>query len=52
MLKLKLKYLEMKILIILLAADKLVGVPSKAEIVDIGVGKSFINRYKQKYNLA
>ena len=36
----------------ILSADKLVGVPSKAEIVDIGVGKSFIERYKQKYNLA
>lgn len=36
----------------ILTADKLVGVPSKAEIVDIGVGISFVERYKQKYNLA
>ena len=36
----------------ILTTDKLVGIPSTAEIVDIGVGKSFINRYKQKYSLA
>lgn len=36
----------------ILTADKLVGVPPKAEIVDIGVGISFVERYKQKYNLA
>ena len=35
----------------ILTADKLVGVPSKAEIVDIGVGISSVERYKQKYNL-
>ena len=36
----------------ILSADKLVGVPSKAEIIDMGVGISFIERYKQKYSLA
>ena len=35
----------------IISADKLVGVPAKAEIVDIGIGKSFIKRYKQKYDL-
>ena len=36
----------------ILSSDKLVGVPSTAEIIDIGVGISFVQRYKQKYNLA
>ena len=36
----------------ILSSDKLVGVPSNAEIIDIGVGISFVERYKQKYNLA
>ena len=36
----------------ILSADKLVGVPTTAEIVDIGVGISFVGKYKQKYNLA
>ena len=35
----------------ILSAEKLVGVPSKAEILDIGVGESMIGRYKQKYDL-
>jgi len=35
-----------------LNAKKLPGVPEKAEILDLAVGSSFINRYKQKYNLA
>jgi hypothetical protein len=35
----------------ILSSDKLVGIPLKAEILDIGVGKSFINRFKQKYKL-
>ena len=33
-------------------AKKLPGVPEKAEIIDLAVGKSFISKYKQKYNLA
>jgi len=35
-----------------ISAKKLPGVPEKAEIVELGVGKSFISKYKQKYNLA
>ncbi len=35
-----------------ISAKKLPGVPEKAEILDLAVGKSFINKYKQKYNLA
>ena len=36
----------------ILSEDKLVGIPSTAEIIDIGVGISSVKRYKQKYNLA
>ena len=36
----------------ILSAKKLPGVPEKAEIIDLAVGKSFISKYKQKYNLA
>tara|TARA_R100000541_G_scaffold13046_3_gene21833 strand:+ start:1553 stop:1969 length:417 start_codon:yes stop_codon:yes gene_type:complete len=36
----------------IISAKKLPGVPEKAEIVELGVGKSFISKYKQKYNLA
>ena len=36
----------------ILTAKKLPGVPEKAEIVELGVGESFISKYKQKYNLA
>ena len=35
----------------ILTAKKLPGVPAKAEIIDLAVGKSFISKYKQKYNL-
>ena len=35
----------------ILSSDKLVGISSKAEILEIGVGNSFIKRYKQKYKL-
>ena len=34
-----------------ISAKKLPGVPEKAEILDLAVGKSFISKYKQKYNL-
>ena len=34
-----------------ISAKKLPGVPEKAVILDLAVGKSFINKYKQKYNL-
>ena len=50
--KTKIKVFKNENIDYILSADKLVGVPSKAEIVDIGVGISFIERYKQKYNLA
>jgi len=36
----------------ILTAKNLPGVPEKAEIIDLAVGKSFISKYKQKYNLA
>jgi len=29
----------------------LAGVPKNAEILDIGIGKSFIEKYKKKYDL-
>ena len=34
-----------------LTAKKLPGVPEIAEILEVGVGKSFIDKWKQKYNL-
>ena len=36
----------------IISAKKLPGVPEKAEIIDLAVGKSFISKYKQKYSLA
>jgi len=36
----------------IISAKKLPGVPEKAEIVELSVGKSFIDKYKQKYSLA
>ena len=36
----------------ILTAKKLPGVPEKAEILNIGVGSSFIEEYSKKYNLA
>ena len=35
-----------------LTAKNIPGIPEIAEWLEVGVGKSFINRYKQKYNLA
>ena len=35
-----------------LSAKKIPGVPDTAEWLEIGVGKSFVDKYKQKYNLA
>lgn len=35
-----------------LTTKKLPGVPEIAEILEVGVGKSFINQWKKKYNLA
>lgn len=35
----------------ILSADKLPGVPDKAVILEVGVGKNFIKSYQLKYNL-
>ena len=35
-----------------LSAKKIPGIPNIAEWLEVGVGKSFIDQYKQKYNLA
>ena len=35
-----------------LSAKKIPGIPNIAEWLEVGTGKSFINKYKQKYNLA
>ncbi len=35
----------------IISAKKLPGVPKIAEILELSVGRSFINEYKQKYNL-
>jgi len=35
----------------ILTAPKLPGVPDKAEILEVGVGESFIEKYQSKYNL-
>ena len=35
----------------IISAKKLPGVPDKAEILELGVGASFIEKYQSKYNL-
>lgn len=35
----------------ILSQDKLPGVPDNAEILEIGLGKIFIDKYKQKYKI-
>ena len=35
-----------------LGAKKIPGIPDIAEWLEVGVGASFVNKYKQKYNLA
>jgi len=35
----------------IITAKKLPGVPEKAEILELSVGRSFVEKYKQKYNL-
>ena len=35
----------------IITAKKLPGVPEKSVILELGVGNSFINEYKQKYKL-
>jgi len=34
-----------------LEEDKLPGVPKKAEVLDMGIGKNMVERFKLKYNL-
>jgi hypothetical protein len=34
-----------------ITAKKIPGIPEKAEWLELGVGKSFIDKYKKKYNL-
>ena len=34
-----------------LEEGKLPGVPKKAEVLELGLGKSFIKKYKQQYSL-
>jgi len=50
--KTKIKVFKNENIDYIVSADKLVGIPSTAEIVDIGVGISFVKRYKLEYNLA
>ena len=35
-----------------LSAKKLPGIPDIAEWLEVGIGKSFVSKYKQKYSLA
>ena len=35
----------------IITAEKLPGVPDKAEILELGVGKGFIEKWQSKYNL-
>tara|TARA_Y100001938_G_scaffold32817_1_gene44927 strand:+ start:3264 stop:3647 length:384 start_codon:yes stop_codon:yes gene_type:complete len=35
-----------------ISAKKLPGIPERAEWLEIGIGRSFIEQYKKKYNLA
>ena len=35
----------------IITQDKLPGVPVKAEVLELGVGKGLIEKYKSKYNL-
>ena len=50
--KTKIKVFKNENIDYILSANKLVGIPSTAEIIDIGVGISFVERYKQECNLA
>jgi len=31
--------------------NKLPGIPQKSEILELGIGNSFVKRYKEKYNI-
>jgi hypothetical protein len=35
----------------ILSANKLPGIPIKAEILEVGVGKSFVGKYKKQYKI-
>ncbi len=49
--KIKIKVINKNIDYVL-SAKKIPGIPEIAEWLEIGAGKSFIGKYKQKYNLA
>lgn len=35
----------------IISADKLPGIPQRGEIIDLAVGKSFIEKFKNQYNI-
>lgn len=35
----------------ILSESNIVGVPKNAEILDVGIGMSFVEKYKNKYNI-
>ena len=49
--KIKMKIINKNIDYVL-SAKKIPGIPEIAEWLEVGTGKSFIGKYKQKYNLA
>ena len=49
--KIKIKVINKNIDYVL-SAKKIPGIPEIAEWLEVGTGKSFIGKYKQKYNLA
>ena len=50
--KTKIKVFKNENIDYILSANKLVGIPPTAEIIDIGVGISFEAKFTKKYNLA
>ena len=49
--KLKIKVWNNENVDYILSAKKLPGVPEKAEILEVGVGSSYIKHYQEKYDL-
>ena len=49
--KIKMKVWKNENIDYIITQDKLAGVPSNAEILELGVGTSFIEEYKSKYKL-
>jgi hypothetical protein len=49
--KVKMKIWKNENIDYILTANKLPGVPDKAEILELSVGASFIEKYQSKYNL-